>query len=72
MGTIYVYIVVKGTLSEDTISSFLKQIAAAMLALKAKGIVHRDMKPQNILLCHDGKSSNPPPHEIKLKIGTSL
>lgn len=46
------YLQVKGTLSEDTISQFFKQIAGAMKALNAKGIVHRDLKPQNILLCH--------------------
>ncbi|KAK2181741.1 hypothetical protein NP493_383g02026 [Ridgeia piscesae] len=58
----------KGTLSEDTIASFLKQIAGAMVALNAKGIVHRDLKPQNILLCHAPHTSNPHPSEIQLKI----
>lgn len=61
------YLHVKGTLSEDTIRLFLRQLAGAMRALNAKGIVHRDLKPQNILLCHSGKS-NPAPHEIRLKI----
>ncbi|KAK3085030.1 hypothetical protein FSP39_023107 [Pinctada imbricata] len=61
------YLQAKGTLSEGTIATFLRQIAAAMKALNAKGIVHRDMKPQNILLCHSGKS-NAPANEIRLKI----
>ncbi|CAH1802813.1 unnamed protein product [Owenia fusiformis] len=61
------YLQVKGTLSEDTISLFLKQIAGAMKALTSKGIVHRDLKPQNILLTHSGKH-NPPPNKMKLKI----
>lgn len=66
---IHFVLTAKGTLSEDTISSFLRQIAAAMKALNDKGIVHRDMKPQNILLCHpEGKPSSPP-NEMKLKIG---
>ncbi|XP_041349948.1 serine/threonine-protein kinase unc-51-like [Gigantopelta aegis] len=61
------YLQAKGTLSEDTISMFLKQIAEAMKALNGKGIVHRDIKPQNILLCHPGKP-NASAKEIKLKI----
>lgn len=44
--------------------------AGAMKALNAKGVVHRDLKPQNILLCHSGKA-NAPPQEIQLKIGQS-
>ena len=49
-----------GTLSEDTIRLFLKQIAGAMRALNAKGVVHRDLKPQNILLCYNNQSSADP------------
>ncbi|GAB6031107.1 Serine/threonine-protein kinase [Chamberlinius hualienensis] len=60
------YLHAKGTLSEDTIRLFLRQLAGAMRALNAKGIVHRDLKPQNILLCHT--SEKPAPQEIKLKI----
>lgn len=62
------YLQAKGTLSEDTISQFLKQIAEAMRALNAKGIVHRDMKPQNILLCFPPGVKNPPAIDINLKI----
>ena len=62
------YLASKGTLSEDTIRLFFKQIADAMKALNAMGIVHRDLKPQNILLCHEGSKSNPMPTEITLKI----
>lgn len=61
------YLQAKGTLSEDTIAIFLRQIAGAMKALNAKGIVHRDLKPQNILLCQ-GSKPNPQPSEMKLKI----
>uniref|UniRef100_A0A2R5LJ83 Putative serine/threonine-protein kinase unc-51 n=1 Tax=Ornithodoros turicata TaxID=34597 RepID=A0A2R5LJ83_9ACAR len=57
----------KGTLSENTIRLFLRQIAGAMRALNAKGIVHRDLKPQNILLCH-GPKPKPAPVDITLKI----
>ncbi|XP_071516222.1 serine/threonine-protein kinase unc-51 isoform X1 [Panulirus ornatus] len=61
------YLQAKGTLSEDTIRLFLRQMAESMRALYGKGIVHRDLKPQNILLAHAGKP-NPPPHLITLKI----
>uniref|UniRef100_A0A8D0CQM2 non-specific serine/threonine protein kinase n=1 Tax=Sander lucioperca TaxID=283035 RepID=A0A8D0CQM2_SANLU len=48
----------KGTLSEDTIRVFLQQIGQAMTVLQSKGILHRDLKPQNILLCHpEGRRS---------------
>lgn len=59
----------KGTLSEDTIRVFLKQLAGAMKALHAKGVVHRDLKPQNILLSHNCGKVCPQPHQITLKIG---
>lgn len=61
------YLHAKGTLSEDTIRFFLRQLAESMRALYGKGIVHRDLKPQNILLAHAGKP-NPAPHHITLKI----
>lgn len=49
----------KGTLSEDTICVFLQQIAQAMKLLQSKGILHRDLKPQNILLSHpEGRRSS--------------
>ncbi|BFZ14821.1 hypothetical protein BsWGS_17860 [Bradybaena similaris] len=56
-----------GTLSEDTLCSYVKQIAEAMKALQHKGIVHRDLKPQNILLCYQGPKY-PHPSEMLLKI----
>lgn len=57
----------KGTLSEDTIRIFLQQIAQAMEVLRLKGILHRDLKPQNILLCHSkGRRSNPSKTCIKI------
>ncbi|XP_072033413.1 serine/threonine-protein kinase unc-51-like [Amphiura filiformis] len=64
------YLHSKGTLSEDTIRLFLKQISSAMKVLHNKGIMHRDLKPQNILLSHNLKTKKPrpKPSEIKLKI----
>ena len=62
------YLKKKGTLSEDTIRLFLRQLANAMKALHTKGIVHRDLKPPNILLCHKSSNKEPDPSEITLKI----
>jgi len=62
------YLNAKGTLTEETIQMFLKQLAGAMRAINSKGIVHRDLKPQNILLSHQGRTRNPHPSDIRLKI----
>ncbi|ESO08897.1 hypothetical protein HELRODRAFT_74174, partial [Helobdella robusta] len=61
------YLQGQGTLSEDTIRSFLRQTASALKALHSKGIVHRDLKPQNMLL--GSGSSLVKPSSITLKIG---
>ncbi|XP_019949114.1 serine/threonine-protein kinase ULK1a isoform X1 [Paralichthys olivaceus] len=64
-GDLAEYLHSKGTLSEDTIRVFLQQIAQAMNTLQSKGILHRDLKPQNILLCHpEGRRSS----SINIKI----
>ncbi|KAJ7387640.1 Serine/threonine-protein kinase ulk2 [Desmophyllum pertusum] len=61
------YLREKGTLSEDTIHIFLRQIASAMCTMQSKGVVHRDLKPQNLLLHHSGMTT-PSPSHIKIKI----
>ncbi|XP_037392090.1 serine/threonine-protein kinase ULK1a [Pygocentrus nattereri] len=66
-GDLAEYLHSKGSLSEDTIRSFLQQIAAAVNVLRSKGIIHRDLKPQNILLAYSaGRRANPNNICIKL------
>uniref|UniRef100_A0A8C2ZY99 non-specific serine/threonine protein kinase n=1 Tax=Cyclopterus lumpus TaxID=8103 RepID=A0A8C2ZY99_CYCLU len=66
-GDLAEYLHSKGTLSEDTIRVFLQQIGQAMKVLQSKDILHRDLKPQNILLCHpEGRRSSPINTSIKI------
>jgi serine/threonine-protein kinase ULK/ATG1 len=44
------YLKKKGRLSETEARHWLKQLAAGMKFMKNKGILHRDLKPDNLLL----------------------
>lgn len=42
------------TLNESTIQNIARQLVAALNYLHMNRVIHRDMKPQNILLTGDG------------------
>jgi len=46
-----------GSLTERYAASLTLQIASALEFMHAKGIVHRDMKPENLLLADDSKAA---------------
>ncbi|KAN0114315.1 Protein kinase-like domain containing protein [Russula decolorans] len=43
-----------GGLAEIVIRSFLRQLARALKFLRQRNLIHRDIKPQNLLLCPPG------------------
>ena len=49
-------ILTSGTLSVDTAINITKQICEALKVACEKGVVHRDLKPQNILVDNSGKA----------------
>ena len=54
LGNLHNYIVKNGPMSEHQIKKVLYHILSALSYLASKGIVHRDIKPDNILLTNDG------------------
>ena len=53
--TLKSYMQKKGALSTDEVLSYTGQVLSALCHAHAKGIIHRDIKPQNILLLRNGK-----------------
>ncbi|KAJ3410671.1 Serine/threonine-protein kinase [Chytridiales sp. JEL 0842] len=51
-----------GGLSEYVVRHYLRQLSAAMEFLRANSLIHRDLKPQNLLL------NPPPPNSPPLKV----
>ena len=48
------YLAEKGALTEDETLRVLRPIAAALDFAHAKGVVHRDVKPDNVMIAKDG------------------
>ncbi|KAA8912823.1 hypothetical protein TRICI_003366 [Trichomonascus ciferrii] len=53
-----------GGLNEQLARHFLKQLASALSFLRSKNLVHRDIKPQNLLLCPPATS-----HDEAVELG---
>ncbi len=53
--TLKEYMLERGKLSVDEALGFTEQILSALEHAHEKGVIHRDIKPQNILLLPDGK-----------------
>ncbi len=53
--TLKSYMQRKGALSTDEVLSYSEQVLRALEHAHSKGIVHRDIKPQNILLLKNGR-----------------
>jgi serine/threonine protein kinase len=49
------YITERGALSEDETRSFFRQIVETVAAMHANGVVHRDVKDENVLVDLDSK-----------------
>ncbi|PKK69738.1 serine/threonine-protein kinase aurora-1-like protein [Rhizophagus irregularis] len=54
-GELYKNLQKDGPFTEHKAASYISQIAAALVYLQKKKVIHRDMKPENILLSSDGK-----------------
>ena len=54
--TLKAYINKKGKLTVREATSIALQVAAGLEAAHNNGIIHRDVKPQNIIISMDGKA----------------
>ncbi|KAL2707837.1 Serine/threonine-protein kinase YPK3 [Kluyveromyces marxianus] len=53
-GELFYHLKELGTLSEDTVSFYASELSCALKFLHSKGIVYRDLKPENCLLNEKG------------------
>lgn len=63
-GELFDYVVRKGTLTEEEASRIVRKVTSALVYMHSKNVIHRDMKPENLLLAHKPRSS----HDIEVKI----
>ena len=76
-GELFDYVVQKGTLTEEEAAAIVRRVTGALVYMHSKNIVHRDMKPENLLLRRVPRSSSDSV-EVKIidfglsKVGGSL
>lgn len=63
-GELFDYVVQKGTLTEEEASRIVRKVTSALVYMHSRNVMHRDMKPENLLLAHKPRSS----HDIEVKI----
>ncbi|KAL7548207.1 hypothetical protein ACHAWF_011502 [Thalassiosira exigua] len=63
-GELFDYVVQKGTLTEEEASRIVRKVTAALVYMHSRNVIHRDMKPENLLLAHKPRSS----HDVEVKI----
>lgn len=63
-GELFDYVVQKGTLTEEEASRIVRKVTSALVYLHSRNVIHRDMKPENLLLAHKPSSS----HDVEVKI----
>jgi calcium/calmodulin-dependent protein kinase I len=63
-GELFDYVVQKGTLTEEEASRIVRKVTSALVYLHSRNVIHRDMKPENLLLARKPSSSN----DIEVKI----
>lgn len=63
-GELFDYVVQKGTLTEEEASRIVRMVTSALVYMHSRNVIHRDMKPENLLLAHKPRSS----HDIEVKI----
>jgi serine/threonine protein kinase len=63
-GELFDYVVQKGTLTEEEASGIVRKVTSALVYMHSRNVIHRDMKPENLLLAHKPRSS----HDIEVKI----
>jgi len=57
-GELFDYVVEKGTLTEEEASEMVRKITSAVVYMHKKNIIHRDMKPENLLLTRNNNNTN--------------
>ena len=63
-GELFDYVVQKGTLTEEEASRIVRKVTSALVYMHSRNVIHRDMKPENLLLAHKPSS----PNDIEVKI----